>query len=391
MSKIILFSTRFLENEDYLFSIGNYDNNNIKSSEFKNYFLSKEALLSIGVNIDTINYLNRIFCFQFFEQYKDDSNMPLINIEDSYQMIRDKIKEIISQEQRKSLADTIRKFNENIEKKLLAIKICEGKFSVEGADDKNMDSYYNGILRFEGQSINQDVILNTDFGDAIGKRTIDRRFKIYKLRTENSKDYSNYSVYAIWCLSKGSSTKAANWYKALYEELKSQLGQEEFNKVEEILYFLHDGDIDAKKPFDVISYKETNTNFSFLDDNKKLSIAIFDHSNSQVAKALRTPDVDKAIKMVVDAMEEGGIQSFLYDLMDCISRWTAEDENGKTGKKEYEELTEEIKLNIFSNDIVLKYTSKEKNVEGTPVSRIYEDVKQQIESISLRKHREVSF
>lgn len=377
--KIILFSTRFLENEDFLFSRGNYDNKNIKSSEFKNYFLSKDTLLSIGVNIDTINYLNRIICFKFFEQYKDESNMPLINIEDSYQMIRNKIKQIIPQEQRKSLADTIRKFNENIEKKLLAITISEGKFSEEEANNEKIDTYYNGILKFEGQSINKDVILNTDFGKAIDKRTIDRRFKIYKLKTENSKDYSNYSVYAVWCLSTGSSAKAESWYKALYEELKSQIGQEEFDKVDEILYFLHDGDIDAKRPFDVISYKESK--FSFLDENKKLSIAIFDHSNSPVEKALRTPDVDKAIEMVEDAMEQGGIQSFLYDLMDCISRWTAEDENGKTGKKEYEELTEEDKLDKFSNDIELKYTSKAKNVEETPVSRIYEDVKQQIESL----------
>jgi len=385
--KIILFSTRFLENEDYLFSRGNYydddknNDKNIKSSEFKKYFLSKDTLLSIGVNIDTINYFNRIICFNFFKQYKDEKNKPLISIEDSYHTIREKIRGNIPQEQRKSLVDIIRKFDKNPENKFLAIKICEGKFCVEEANDEEIESCYDGILKLEGQSINKDVILNTDFGKAIDKRTIDRRFKIYKLRTGNSKDYSNYSVYAVWCLSVGSSKKAESWYKALYEELKSQLGNE-FDEVDEILYFLHDGDIDAKKPFDVISYKESI--FSFLDKEKKLSIAIFDHSNSPLAKALRTHDVDKAIKMAEDAMESGGKRGFLNKLSDCISRWTV------GGNKEYIKETTKDKLEKFNitleymgkdekDEKTLLYRGKDVSIDDVSVSDIYQDVKKQID------------
>ena len=377
-NKVILFSTRFLENEDCLFSKGNYDCKYIESEEFQKYFLSKEA---IGENTGVIDYFNRIKFYDFFVKFKDEENNPLINIDDSYNEIKETIMNIAPQNEIKSLIDITKKFKDNSEKEILTVseESCKKDASdkkilcAKLASDEDIKKCYDRIKEFEGKSINNDVTLNTDFGKAIEKRTIDRRFKIYKLKTENSKQLSNISVYAIWCLSKGSSTKAESWYKALYEELKSQLGQE-FNGVGEIQYFLHDGDIDAKKPFDVISYKETNTSFSFLDENKKLSIAIFDHSNSQVAKALRTSDIDEAVKMVEDAMKKGGALHFLYELSDCISRWTQD------GKKEYIEKTTDIILKKFPN-IDLKYTHKENNVMDADVSLIFKNVKAQIDNL----------
>ncbi len=367
--KIVLFSTRFLENEDYLFCEGNYDSKNIESGEYINLFLPVESLSE-----EIKRYFNHINCYESLKDYKDAHGNPLMTIDDRFddtqrQEIQKKLIDLVlSQDEENTLADYVEEVFQNIEKgKYKSIKLNRGQRQED--DEKSID-LCKKIIKYEGQSINNGVILNTDFGKAIDKRTIDRRFKIYKLRTENSKLYSNTSVYAVWCLSAGSSDKAESWYKALYEELKSQLGQEEFNKVDEILYFLHDGDIDAKKPFDVISYKESN--FSFLENENKLSIAIFDHSNSQIAKALRTYDIDEAIGIAIDAMESGGKRAFLNKLSDCISRWTV------GGKEEYIKETTKDKLERFP-DITLKYTGKDGIPDDASVSEIYADVKQQID------------
>lgn len=370
-NKILLFSTRFIEGREdkYLFSEGNYVPLDVKSFEFKNYFLSVESLTK-----NIIDYFNHINCYKSLEQFKDESGVPLITINDSIQAMRDKICDFISDGQM-SLINCISDLANA--KDFCSIEIKDKKEFRLIKCSETSETLYEKIIEYKDENINKTVILNTDFGKAVEKRTIDRRFKIYKLKTENNKDYSSYSIYAVWCLSAGSSAKAESWYKALYEELKSQLGQDEFDKVDEILYFLHDGDIDAKKPFDVIHYKESK--FSFLDKNKKLSIAIFDHSNSPIAKALRNPNIKEAIKSAEKAMESGGGRAFLNELSDCLARWS-NGVDGKTGKEEYKKKTEKEVIEKYE-DLDLAYSSERNNIDSASVELIYKDVKKHIDKL----------
>lgn len=375
--KIILFSTRFLEDNDYLFCGENYDPQNIKSDEYINFFLSVESLPG-----EIKGYFNHINCYESLRDYKDAHGNPLMAIDDRFdetqrQEIQKKLVEFVSSDDEEdTLADYVDDVFLNTEEgEYKSIKLIGGQRQEEV--EKKSEDLYKRIIEYEGKSINKDVILNTDFGKAVDKRTIDRRFKIYKLKTEKSKKFPNIPVYAVWCLSVGKKETAEDWYKALYKELKFQLGDDEFGKIDEILYFLHDGDIDAKKPFDVIKYKETNAEFSFLDENKRLSVAIFDHSNSLVARSLRTSDIDEAIGIAMAAMESGGKRAFLYKLSDCIARWT------ETGKEEYKKETTKDKLDRFP-DITLKYTSKDGIPDDVSVFDIYADVKQQIDILENR-------
>ena len=201
--------------------------------------------------------------------------------------------------------------------KLFEISVNQEKAKFEFKDkDIDAKSLLKIIQDNEGSIHNQNVVLNTDFGGATDKQTIDRRFKIYRLKDCNVDNVQ--AVYGVWCLRE--KTEEEKWYKVLYEELKAQM-KDDFKSVTEILYFLHDGDIGEKKPFDIKHYKEDVDTFTFIDKRKTLSVAIFQHSLSDIATVLSTTNIDNAIKKALEGMEKGGKRAFLNNLSDAVACW----------------------------------------------------------------------
>lgn len=309
--RVILFSTRFIEKKDALFNEDNIDPSYCCSPEYLNFFLSANLPPEI------VQYFNRLYYKDFFSQYKDENGKSLINTEDNSKEIRDKLWGKIPEVNfTKPLWIS---FFSDLDKKerLFEITVNKEKCKFEFTDkDVDAKSLLKIIQDNEGSIHNQEAVLNTDFGGASDKQTIERRFKIYRLKDCNAGNVQ--AVYGVWCLKEKSEEE--KWYKALYEELKTQM-EDDFKSVTEILYFLHDGDIGEKKPFDVKHYREDKKTFSFLDENKTISVAIFQHSLSDIATILSNSDTESAIKKAIEEMEKGGKRAFLNKLSDYVAYW----------------------------------------------------------------------
>ena len=318
--KVILFSTRFIETKDKLFC-----ENNIDSRE---YCCSQEYLkffLSDNLPSEIVQYFNRLYYKSFFSQYKDEDGKSIINVEDNSKEIQEKLEGKIP-EVNYSKVQWANFFSDLDKKeKLFEISVNKEKAKFE-LKDKDVDakSLLKIIQDNKGTIYNQDVVLNTDFGGATDKQTIDRRFKIYRLKGCNAGNIQ--AVYGVWCLKE--KREEEKWYKALYEELKNQM-KNDFKLVTEILYFLHDGDIGEKKPFDVKYYKEDKKTFSFLDENKTISVAIFQHSLSSIASILSNTNINSAIKAAMTEMEKGGQKACLYKLSDYLASYKGKADDTK--------------------------------------------------------------
>lgn len=314
--KVILFSTRFIEKERSLFCLNNIQEpiSYCLSQAYEKYFICKDLPENI---IHYFNKLNFIKFFGGFTQIHDNNNIEDIS-QILWPIFIDKYGNIDK--------DDWEGFFSDLEKidKLSELSIDESEdppFILkikEKIVENNEESLLSVIKDNEKTNNNKDVVLNTDFGGSVDKRTIDRRFKIYELKTDN---INNINAYGVWCLGKPSNE--TQWYKALYEELKTQMAQKgnDFDEVKEVLFFLHDGDIGDKVPFKVNHYKATNDTFGFLDKEITLSVAIFQHSLSPIATALSNPDIDEALKSVQEAMEKGGKLAFLNELSDNVTCW----------------------------------------------------------------------
>ena len=334
MSKVILFSTRFLEQNNKLFCKDNYDLLDCQSPKYIKFFLSSDLPLEI------IQYFNNLYCKEFFCKYKDEKDNPIVLNDNNYVELGKKLWGRIPGEFDKDDWDG---FFSDLGKlsKLYGIEIHKGEDSnnelvikdrtIEG----NEEHLHEYIKKIEDAPFNNGIALNTDFGGAIDKKSIDRRFKIYKLRQGGLNDIQ---AFGVWCLSEKS--KDLEWYEALYEELKIQMTNDKENKtqegidfgsVDDILFFLHDGDIGEQKPFAVKHYKEGKDKFNFLDDGKSLSVAIFQHSLSSIATILSNSNINDAIKAAIVEMEKGGQKACLYGLSDFLALYTgkADDENLK--------------------------------------------------------------
>ena len=321
--KVILFSTRFLETDGKLFCEDNIASPDYCCSpEYLKFFLSNDLPSEI------VQYFNRLYYKSFFSQYKDEDGKSIINVEDNSKEIREKLwKKIPEVEYSKPLWMS---FFSDLDKKekLFEITVNKEKAKFEFKDkDVDAKSLLKIIQDNEGSVHNQDVILNTDFGGATNKQTIDRRFKIYRLKGCNAGNIQ--AVYGVWCLKE--KREEEKWYKALYEELKNQM-KDDFKLVTEILYFLHDGDIGEKKPFDVKYYKEDKKTFSFLDENKTISVAIFQHSLSSIASILSNTNINSAIKAAMTEMEKGGQKACLYKLSDYLASYKGKTDDTKLKK-----------------------------------------------------------
>lgn len=318
--KVILFSTRFLETENKLFCEDNIASiDYCCSPDYLKFFLSNDLPSEI------VQYFNRLYYKSFFSQYKDEDGKSIINVVDNSKEIREKLwKKIPEVEYSKPLWMS---FFSDLDKKekLFEITVNKEKAKFEFKDkDVDAKSLLKIIQDNEGSIHNQDVILNTDFGGATNKQTIDRRFKIYRLKGCNAGNIQ--AVYGVWCLKE--KREEEKWYKALYEELKNQM-KDDFKLVTEILYFLHDGDIGEKKPFDVKYYKVDKETFDFLDDGKSLSVAIFQHSLSSIASILSNTDINSAIKAAMTEMEKGGQKACLYKLSDYLASYKGKADDTK--------------------------------------------------------------
>lgn len=310
--KVILFSTRFLEAEDKLFCDDNIDSREYCcSQEYLKFFLSDDLPSEI------VQYFNRLYYKSFFSQYKDEDGKSIINVEDNSKEIQEKLEGKIPEV--KYLKPLWISFFSDLDKKekLFEITVNKEKAKFEFKDkDVDAESLLKIIQDNEGSIHNQNVVLNSDFGGSTDKQSIDRRFKIYRLKGCNAGNVQ--AIYGIWCLREN--CEEDKWYKALYEELKAQM-KTEFDSVAEILYFLHDGDIGEKKPFEVKHYKENNETFGFLNQDESLSVVIYQHSLSSIATVLSTPNIDSAIKNALEEMEKGGRRAFLNELSDAVACW----------------------------------------------------------------------
>lgn len=357
--KVIIFSTRFLETEDKLFCEDNIDSlEYCCSPEYLKFFLSDDLPSEI------VQYFNRLYYKSFFSQYKDEDGKSIINVEDNSKEIQEKLEGKIP-EVKYSKPLWISLFSDLDKKeKLIEITVNKEKAKFEFKDkDVDAESLLKIIQDNEGSIHNQNVVLNTDFGGATDKQTIDRRFKIYRLKGCNADNVK--AVYGVWCLREKSEQK--EWYKALYEELKAQM-RDDFKSVTDILYFLHDGDIGEKKPFDVKHYKEDKETFGFLDNEKTLSVAIFQHSLSDIATVLSTINIDSAIKKALEEMEEkGGKRAFLNNLSDYVAYWPS------GGKEKYMKDVMEKREKYGLNTLL--------SGENDKVEDVYKEVKSQIDNL----------
>ena len=316
-NKVILFSTRFLEKEDKLFCKKNINDQAScysKSDEFVKFFLDGE------LSNEVTTYFNKLYCKHYFSQYKLDGSSPNVDEKDDWNSVIEKVKNFFSE--KKDLIDLL--FDDILyEDKLITIK--EDESDLFNLDDRTFDDndakenvLFTEIKKNIGTSFN-NISLNTDFGDSIEIKTIERRFKIYKLNLENVNQIEKLkglqAVFGVWCLRERKDEK--EWYRALYYEIKDQMGQD-FKNVDEVILFLHDGDLGEKTPFSVKHYKEE---FDFVDDGKKLSVALFQHSLSPIAYALSNPNISEALEFAQDAIEKESKLSFLNKLSDCISYW----------------------------------------------------------------------
>lgn len=318
MSKVILFSTRFLEQNNKLFCKENYDLSDCQSPEYIQFFLSSDLPLEL------INYFNNLYCEEFFGKYKDEKDNPIVLNDNNYVELGKKLWGRIPGE---FDIDDWDGFFSDLGKisKLYGIEIHKGEDSndelviKDRTIEENEEHLHEYIKKIENAPFNNGVALNTDFGGAIDKKSIDRRFKIYRLI---QKDNSNVQAFGVWCLSNKS--KDVEWYEALYKEIKAQINAQkvnDFDPVDDILFFLHDGDIGKQTPFAVEHYKENKEFFGFLDEGKTLSVAIFQHSLSEIAAVLSNSDTESAIKKAIEEMEKGGKRAFLNKLSDYVAYW----------------------------------------------------------------------
>ena len=312
--RVVLFSTRFLEQEDKLFCDANYERLDCKSPEYLKFFLDKETDA-------LIHYFNKLHYHDFFGKYKDENGNPFLNGNECGKEIGIKLWEKIPQVK----YGQRRKWNEffsDLDNKnyLFEIVINTDAIFTFSKREPDEQTLFNEIKKHEGGVLNKGISLNTDFGGSADKKTIDRRFKIYKLRQENE---NNIHAFGVWCLSEKS--KDVEWYEALYKEIRGQINAQndsDFDSVDDILFFLHDGDIGKQTPFAVEHYKEENKKvFGFLDEGKTLSVAIFQHSLSEIATVLSNSDTESAIKKAIEEMEKGGKRAFLNELSDYVAYW----------------------------------------------------------------------
>lgn len=343
---VVLFSTRFLEQEDKLFCDANSVPFVCKSSKYLKFFLDKKT-------DNLIRYFNKLHYHDFFGKYKDGNGNPFIigneNGKEIGEKLWGKIPEVKYEQRRKW-----NEFFSDLDKMDYLFEIVinsEAKFTFFRTESDEQRLFIE-IIKHEGSVLNKDISLNTDFGGSADKKTIDRRFKIYKLRQGGLNDIQ---AFGVWCLSEKS--KDLEWYEALYEELKIQMTNDKENKTQEgidfgsvgdILFFLHDGDIGEQKPFAVKHYKERKDKFNFLDDGKSLSVAIFQHSLSSIATVLSTPKIDEAIHAALNEMEKGGKLAFLNELSDYVAYW----HDG--GKENYIKDVENGKLKFEIDSLIPK-------------------------------------
>lgn len=345
MSKAILFSTRFLEQKNKLFCNDNYNLLDCQSPEYIKFCLSSNLPLVL------IQYFNNLYCKEFFGKYKDEKDNPTVLNDNNYVELGEKLWGRIPGEFDKDDWDG---FFSDLGKmpKLYEIDI-ENLDINDRIIDGNEEHLHEYIKKIENAPFNNGEALNTDFGSAIDKKSIDRRFKIYKLRQGGENDIQ---AFGVWCLKEP--VGEIEWYTALYKEIKAQMG-DGFDSVSEILYFLHDGDIGEEKPFDVKYYKVDKETFNFLDDGKSLSVAIFQHSLSSIASILSNTDINSAIKAAMTEMEKGGQKAYLYKLSDFLASY-----KGKADDTELKKLLDDAK-ELFAKD-------KENKDDGTFLKSCYQ-------------------
>lgn len=368
--RVILFSTRFLEQEDKLFCDANSEPFVCKSSEYLKFFLDKKT-------DNLIRYFNKLHYHDFFSKYKDENGNSFINGNENGKEIGEKLWEKIPEvkyEQR-------RKWNEffsDLDKKDYLFEIVintDAKFAFSKIE-RDEQTLFNEIKKHKGSILNKGISLNTDFGGSADKKTIDRRFKIYKLKQESN----NVQAFGVWCLSE--SRKDVEWYEALYKEIKAQMcndkeynvqNDNDFVLVDDILFFLHDSDIGEQKPFAIKHFKESKEVFTFLDKGKTLSVAIFQHSLSPIATILSKKEIANALQDAFKEMRKGGKLAFLNELSDYVAYW----HDG--GKEKYIEDVENGKEK-FEIDSLIPKEDIENNSKS--VNDVFCEVKRLIDELT---------
>jgi len=364
--RVILFSTRFLENDTAFFK---------ESTTVKKAFLENESycefFLNNNANDELKHYLYDEYVIPHLKKhFPEDVGSDVITFQKALEPLKSKYP---------SLYNTIRGERRRGYPHVFNINKYLSQDNDNNTDNEK-DVPKKDLLSFILSCTKEDVKkIKLDIDCDLSSYEITWRFKLYKLQLPEN---CGYSAYAVWSLNELISHDEFKWYEALCKEI---LNQEKGNEIEKIYLFLHDKDI-TSSTFKVRHYNKTNEDslFSYLQDRIKLYVALFQH-NDLIGKILSSsPSNDEEkIELLSDAsnvMENIGNISFLYELSDCISRWTKKNEKNKTGREEYLDRTTADELNKFP-DITLKYTNKNNNVDNISVLLIYNDVKEQIDSL----------
>lgn len=368
---VLLFSTRFLEGHDELFS---------GSISVQEAFCKNEAycefFFTSNADDELKHYLYDAYIIPHLKKdFPDDIGSDACTFQTALEPLKSKFPSLcntIRQERRGgyphvySTKDDLlkdNKNNSNVRKEVPKTDLLKYIVSCPNKDYEKIKSIKLDI----------DCDLNT--------YEIGWRFKLYKLKLPEG---CCFSVYAVWALNESVKHDEFKWYEALCKEIKNQEGK----GVEEIYLFLHDKDIESST-FKVRHYNKTNKDttdncdFSFLEDGAKLNVALFQHNDKigGILKSTPTNDEEKIklLKIACEEIEKGGKLTFLNDLSDCVACW----HNG--GREEYikKVSTEKINNTYGLKKLILDIT------DNTDVEDILKRIKEEID-ILMKQYDDIN-
>lgn len=361
--KVILFSTRFLENDATLFNeCTTVEGAFCENDAYCEFFLNDNA------NVDLKKYLYDEYVIPHLKAcFPNDIGSEV----DTFQAA---LEPLISKYP-SSLYNTIREERRNGYPHVFNIN----KYQLQENGDNTDDEKYvpkKDLLRYILSCTKEDIKkIRLDIDCNLSSYDITWRFKLYKLQLPED---CGYSAYAVWSLNEQISHNEFKWYEALCNEI---LNQEKGNEIEGIYLFLHDKDI-TSSTFNVrhsnITNKDENGLFSYLQDDIKLNVALFQH-NDLIGKVLSSnpKNIKERIELLEVSCKEvvvrGGKLAFLNELSDYVAYW----HDG--GKENYIKNVETGRLKFGMTSLIPPQDVIENNKS---VNDVFYEVKQLIDKLT---------
>lgn len=358
--KAILFTTRFLEKNGYLFnsdSLTACDHAFEKNKVYCDFFLGNE-------NRDE---LKSYLCDEYYKDticsFLKIPNIPENSLDDLLNQVSENFPEYDEFLDKTDGSRCLKVYKEGVEHKtfLFPRKIeCKNNKLHFGEEEVSKNELVKYIKSCHNEAINKlriNIDCPYDYNTLLAMR-----FKLYKLKIEAD----NVVAYAVWPLRKTcDSSLKTKWYEALCTEIVNDNKDKEGNiEINEIDLFLHDVDI---RPSTTYTVWEKDAKYDFLDKSISLNIALFQHSNDPVAALLSTTDnVGGTVKKAIDLIHEAKYGSITFELLsdldDILAMWHV---------RPHDTLTSEFKQIIIS--LQKAWDEREWETDFPYLKKVYED------------------